>query len=791
MYLLRFLALMRKTLLLLLLLPVMAVAQTKKWLDEASGKTAGEKIYIHADRDAYLAGETVYFKAYIMSGLYPSTYSSSFYVQLNSDSGVLQKAVFPVIAGTAVGTIRLPSDLEEGRYFLTAYTNTSARETERIGYVMPLLVLNATSRQRAALASYEAKPSIRIHYGNSKPVGGIENQVFVSVLDQYHQPLQAEAQLLDESNTVLARFSTNAAGVGAIAFTPQQGKKYRVETTTGGRKYTTPLAPAEASGIGMNITRQNKDYLVTISATPGYAAGKMSLVAEYEYNVLLEQDVKLQNNAAKLMIRTAQMTSGVLRLVLLDEKGEALAERFVFSPNPEATVSGEAKIEGDVQGRFTLQFPEGVEGTVSVQMNDRSNSIQTPYRKENIINRFLFSSQLQEPLSFARGLVTDPAKADADLLNSILATQKIAKPSWAEIRQGLPGKKLEDDSNYIRIEGVVDAASKKGLPEEAELNVIMRTADSAQNIFMVPVDKQGRFTLAGLIFTDSASMLYQLNSAKFRGKRANVDITAHSLSDPMTGVENQWNFREYFLPVGGVPAGHPGQLVQKAYTPVGDNGSMLSEVVVSTVRTWREVKAESEERYFTGVFKTQGTRIMNFISDPHPNGWLWDYLGRFTNQRFIVMPDKIIMQVSIRYVVEYQYFLNEAPTTVDMLQRLRLDDLAMVKVWAGGFLGAESRKPAIAVYTRKFEDIRNKEVEILKSIKIPGYTPARDFILPNKDTKDPGRYAFTFYWNPYLLIDTEGQKLSTPFYNINKAQPRVTVEGITSEGRLVYYEGGN
>lgn len=780
---------MRKSLLLLLLLPVMAVAQTKKWLEEAAGKTADEKIYIHADRDAYLAGETVYFKAYIMSGLYPSTYSSSFYVQLCSDSGMLQKAVFPVIAGTAVGTIRLPGNLEEGRYFLTAYTNTSARETERFGYVMPLLVLNATSEKKAALASYEAKPGISVHYGNSKPVVGIENQLFVSVLDQYHQPLKADAQLLDESNAALARFSTNAAGIGSIAFTPQQGKQYRVETTIGGRKYTTPLAPAEASGIRMNVIRENKDYLVTVSATSGYAAGKLSLVAEYEYNILMEQDVKLQNNTAKLMLRTVQMPSGVLRLVLLDEKGEALSERFVFSPNPEAILQGQAKTEGDVQGRFTLQFPEKVEGTVSMQMNDRNSSIPTPYRKENIINRFLFSSHLQEPLSFARGLITDPAKADADLLNSILATQKIAKPSWADIRHGQPGKKLANDSDYIRIEGIVDPASKKGLPGEAELNVIMRTADSAQNIFMVPVDKQGKFTVAGLIFTDSASMLYQLNSEKFRGKRADVSLTAHSLTDPLAAGESQWSFPQYFLPVARVAENHPGRLVENIYNSYSDSSRMLSEVVVSTVRTWREVKAESESRYFTGLFTTQGTRIMNFLSDPQPNGWVWDYFKRFHNQRFEVGEYKITARVSLRQVVEYAYYLDEAPTTVDVLKTVRISDVAMVKVWAAGFIGAENRYPAIAVYTRKFEDRIPKGIEIIKSLKIAGYTPARDFILPKEGSKDFSRYLFTFYWNPYLLIDTEEQKLSTPFYNINKALPRVTVEGMTSEGRLVFYEG--
>jgi hypothetical protein len=783
---------MGKTLLLLLLLPFAAAAQPRKWLEDAAGKSAEEKIYIHTSRDGYVAGETIYFKAYIMSGLYPSTYSSSFHVQLSADSGMVLRHVFPVISGTSVGSIDLPSNLPEGRYFLSGSTNTSLRESGRLGYVQPLLVLNALSNRKAGQPSYTPKPAIRLHPGTSKPVSGVANELFISILDQHHQPIKTTASLLDGSNKVIATAATNDAGAASFSFVPQKGAAYRVEAATASGKITESL-PAAEDGTAMTVNRENNDYTVSVQSTPGLPQQKLTLLAEYEYNVLMEQPVPMVENKGKLVVKTGQLPSGIIRLALLNANGEAVAERFVFSNNSEALVQGKGKFEKDAKPenqRFTLQFDEQVEGTLSMQISDTANGIKTPFRRENIVNRFLFSAHLQEPVSFARGLITDIGKTDLSLLNSILATQPLTKQPWTSIRNGIPGSKLANDTDYVRIEGIVDAASKKGLGENRELNIIMSTSDSAQQIFVVPVDKDGKFVLNGLIFTDTASMRYQLNSEKFKGKRAEVTLTGHSLTGPLPVADDQWNFTGYFPPLASVAEGDNRQLVQRVYTLPSESSEPLAEVVVTTTRTWREVKEESENRYFTGIFTTQGTRIMNFLTDPPANGWLVDYLRRFDNQRFRVGDNSIISQSSMLLVVEYQYFLDEAPTTFEMLKTTRISDVAMVKVWASGFVGSESRKPAIAVYTRKHDDRLPNQVDVLKSLKIAGYTPTKDFELPTKDNKKNAyRYLSTFYWNPYLLIDTEGRRISSSFYNINESKGKVVVEGMTSEGRLVYHEG--
>ena len=63
-----------------------------------------EKIFVHYDKAMYSAGETIWFKAYIMEGIYPSGMSSTIYLTLTNDSGgVVAKKILPIIAGSAVG----------------------------------------------------------------------------------------------------------------------------------------------------------------------------------------------------------------------------------------------------------------------------------------------------------------------------------------------------------------------------------------------------------------------------------------------------------------------------------------------------------------------------------------------------------------------------------------------------------------------------------------------------------------------------------------------------------------
>ena len=96
-------------------------------LDSISMAAPSEKIFIHTDKPYYTSTDTIWFKAYLLSGTTNafSKRSGLIYVELISDSlQVIQRMTIPAVNGISWGQIPLNEDLfPEGFYTLRAYTN--------------------------------------------------------------------------------------------------------------------------------------------------------------------------------------------------------------------------------------------------------------------------------------------------------------------------------------------------------------------------------------------------------------------------------------------------------------------------------------------------------------------------------------------------------------------------------------------------------------------------------------------------------------------------------------------
>ena len=108
----------------------------------------------------------------------------------------------------------------------------------------------------------------------------------------------------------------------------------------------------------------------------------------------------------------------------------------------------------------------------------------------------------------------------------------------------------------------------------------------------------------------------------------------------------------------------------------------------------------------------------------------------------------------------------------------------------GGFNGANG---AIAIYTRRGDDIRMESGKGLPGSKVEGYTVIREFYSPKYYSRDvaPGAdrdVRTTIYWNPNVLIDPKKKEVVLSFYNNDVTDAfRVIIEGMTSDGRLIHY----
>nr|WP_294870564.1 hypothetical protein [uncultured Pedobacter sp.] len=85
-----------------------------------------EKLYLQTDKPSYLAGDTLWFKAYLLNAsfLTHSNKSGVLYLELSNDSNrLIQRIMVPVNHGMAYGYIGLAQDLMQGGYTITGYTN--------------------------------------------------------------------------------------------------------------------------------------------------------------------------------------------------------------------------------------------------------------------------------------------------------------------------------------------------------------------------------------------------------------------------------------------------------------------------------------------------------------------------------------------------------------------------------------------------------------------------------------------------------------------------------------------
>src|SRR5215207_6786872 len=82
-----------------------------------------EKIYVQFDKNYYNPGETIWFKAYLFTGIDPSETSKNFYAELLDEQGnLLSQKTAPIVFSGANGSFDIDSTFAKPAVYFRAYT---------------------------------------------------------------------------------------------------------------------------------------------------------------------------------------------------------------------------------------------------------------------------------------------------------------------------------------------------------------------------------------------------------------------------------------------------------------------------------------------------------------------------------------------------------------------------------------------------------------------------------------------------------------------------------------------
>jgi hypothetical protein len=761
-----------------------------------------EKIYIHYDKEYYVAGETIWLKAYLYSNGKPSAFANNLYLQFANDMGqVISNKKIPILGAVAKGSITIPDSLPQGNYYLRALTPEMLNYDEAFIYKKNIFVFKPyTSGKNEKTQPQNVQVQFFPESGHL--VDGILTVVAFKAVDQWNVPVEVNGIIRTEDGTTITSFKTYHDGIGKVQFKTQAGKKYIAEVETQAGKRTYPLPEVKASGINLKIQDEKggKKFQLSRSEKDKTLFASVVLVVEMNNQVVYENEIAFEDYPSVVgHLGTDSLPSGILHFTVFNKDGIPLVERLCFVNNQNyvsnaAIMEKKVSLEKRAENIIEISFAEAIQRSCSVSITDASGGSYND--NDNILSRFLLTSDL-------RGYVYNPAWYFANAndttkqaIDNLLLTHGWSRFNWTKIlANDFPVKKVIDQP-LIAITGRVMDESNKEPILNGKLNIYLEAEDSTSQNYEVPIAATGTFIMDSLIFFGKAKLFYAYTDSKGKARPVKVSIDTDQqtiVAIPAGTVENIMVRNTTTL------AGNDNIAIRDGYVKFKlDEIKELEKVTVQAKSNKKPIDIVNDQ-YTSGVFKSPGKVNLDNVNDPINDKSInvVDYIKNrvpqveIQNNRFVNRKNFSLMSGQ-KWAVGV--FINEAPADIFQLRILRAIDIALVKFFEAGFVGVGSSFPggAIAVYTKERSGNDDKP-DKLSYVEYNGYSVSKEFYTPdytNKETRPPSSdNRTTLYWNPDVYTDAEMKSVKFNFFNNDFSKKfKVVVEGFDAMGKLVHLE---
>jgi hypothetical protein len=769
-------------------------------LNQWSSRSPIEKVYLHFDRDSYMAGETAWFKAYLYADYQPDFISSTLYTELLRDSTLISRNISPVLLGSSNGQFELPDTLATGNYIVRAYTATMLNSNPVFVYQRTVFIFGKTKTMVSG--TFDPAPSLRMDFfpegGNL--ISGFANTIAFKTTDKNGMPAAASGTIHNEKNEEIASFNTYHDGMGMFELKPDAGATYYAVTNGNVSAEKFYLPAATVKGIVTTVMPHPQGYFFELQQRiddPSFQAAYM--IGQMQHRVVFRQNFTAGKGQLQGVINTQNLHSGILQITFFNKDNLPLAERLCFVNNkeyilPVSLTEDTINAGARARNRISLHFKDTVQGSFSVSVTDNEYS-KLPVREETIFTSLLLTSDIKGYVhnpAFYFSAGNDSVKTALDL---VMMTNGWRRFKWEQLfKEGFAHLKYKDNA-YITLAGKVNLQNTKKPFSDKQLLLFITGREGKRSTQFLQTDGQGNFSLDSIIFFDKTRLLF----SDVRGKKSQyIDVLLNgdslrrnfplpgiekkpSIANQTTGVASRWK-TDY-------------DAILKA------NGLMLEEVKLKVQK--KSPLQQVDERYTAGMFSGDAAKAIDLVNNDEASSYqnIFDYLQARVNGLQIAA-DGFDYSVYYRQSVSASsmgnipmaLFLDEVETDAAVIATIPASQVALVKVYSS-FVAAAGNAPGgvLAVYTKKGQDYLNG-AGIANQAAYNGYSVIKEFYSPDYKTIGPAGdnkpdNRVTLQWRPNIFINSIDPVIPVSFYNNDRTkQYRIVVEGITVLGKMVSIE---
>jgi len=760
-----------------------------------SDKYGQERMYLHFDKSAYTAGETIWFKVYTMEAIYPAMVSKSVYLDWTDNTGkTLLHSVFPLINGITNGQFEVPADYAGKALHVRGYTRWMLNFDSAFLYNKDIKII---SRTPSTTKGEVITPTITFFPEGGDAVAGINNKIAFKANDQWGRPVKVKGNIIDKTGKVVSAFGPLHDGMGFFFLTPAAGASYTAKwKDEKNAEHSTPLPEIKSSGVTMQVGLQGDKRILSVYASPDVAksAGTLHIIGTMYQNIVFKINESIDKGLLQKTIPTQSLPSGILTVTVFDEQWNPLAERITYVNNREYLFHSEFEVKQwglshRAKDQIQISIPDTLQASLSISITDQGIDTDS---SDNIISHLLLASEIKGQVFNPAYYFSSEEDSVARHLDLVMLTHGWRRFKWEDVVKGkFPKISFPRDTAYLSLSGKVLGVIPSQLRGAGDIFMFVKERDEKMKMVSIPIKPDGSFNDPTQVFFDTIRVYYS-----FPKKSPLADAAVQFMDDRVpasantkTSVHNPFwdtigNYRHALLAEEALSA------LKRA------EGKVLEEVIVKS-KTKSPVQI-LDEKYASGLFSGGDGYQFDLVHDPFASSAqsIFTYLQGKVPGLQITVGGGPGGAASLNWRGGApQLYLDEMQSDPSFLSGLNVNDVAYVKVFRPPFFGGAGggANGAIAIYTRRGNDVKMDPGKGLANNTVYGYTPIRQFYSPNYGTFDKRNeekdFRTTLYWNPNVNIVPNKRQVTLTFYNNDVSDFfRVVIEGMSTDGRLLHFE---
>ena len=782
-----------------------------------------EKVFLHTDKEVYRAGETIWFKTYLLNGVthLNSTKSNLVYVELlDQYDSIVAKRVNIMQGFGSAGHMDLDSILPKGPYYVRAFTKYMVNDDKTNFYQkrISLLAPHATVDRHLDLASGNGSGLNLLNSSNDEaknielefyPEGGqlaarvLNNLVIKAKNTELIDLSTIEGSIIDDKGIFVTGFKLDGYGLCKIDLKPKPDTNYFAKLI-GDENKLFPLPGVHRKGFALRV-QHNAKHLIIDVGSDSIQFGGVTVIGHLRGKLFLNYRNKGNHeNGFAIRLKTDKIGSGLAHILLLDKKGNRIAKRLMFihppergtaivKPDKEQYKKGDTiklflslpKSESDIIGNFSLSIaPES--------LHHKSSADSDMFSHMHFQSDNPKGSNLLIPKPFE---VNGLAKR---ILDTYLITQSWDRYTWSSLNDLSTLLNNGEGEKGVKISGNIKEYDGQN---EVFVRLIMMGEFGSFHSSGQKTEK-GRFDFGPFLFEEKMQISLSAqgapgNKKSNRGFSFLLDtIWPNNVASPRTSKREHVNVEKWDI-------GNSTFYVDStnaASFRYDDRVIKLEETVVTGKqkrKTERQVLNEKLDKLT--IYGRGNSRI---IMEDHRNNDhlpIEHILRSLPGVQVLQRGGGIIGDFVIRIRGTNSFLANTDPlflvdgvrVTRDVIALMNLQDVLFIDLLIGGKAAAYGTRGAngvIAVYTHRgsFEidsSVPKRGQKSGISFEIGGFEPYRQF-----DYTDHGQSitTTTAYWNPFLKL--EGRKVAVlelnSAYFSGTGDYNIIINGVTNDGNI-------